>query len=239
MREENLRQFVLAGDQEVVVPLLKSEMPKHLTEMMIDVVRLDAGEPDHVLLAQTMEALKSHDTKRDANKVEYLIDEYRSGGLAATGVIDTLTALENGQVDELIVAAATSAIDAPPEALAMVSEQAIKSEPDTHALIADLLVTKAKQTSATLTFVENADLLASLGGCGAILRYKMGEPMPKKGNYNHDYYKLRGKEPGNVPRESQEESTARGTRETAAKRKPRARKPTSKKRVNPEASEGR
>jgi peptide subunit release factor 1 (eRF1) len=33
----------------------------------------------------------------------------------------------------------------------------------------DLLVTKAKQTAATVTFIEDAALLESIGGVGAFL----------------------------------------------------------------------
>jgi hypothetical protein len=53
--------------------------------------------------------------------------------------------------------------------------------------------------------------------------------MPKKGNYNHDYYKLRGKEPGNQdvqPEQTRKEyatlkkkGTAKGTTAPKKKRK--------------------
>jgi peptide subunit release factor 1 (eRF1) len=36
----------------------------------------------------------------------------------------------------------------------------------------DLLVTKAKQTGAIVTFIEDAALLASMGGVGAFLRWR-------------------------------------------------------------------
>jgi peptide chain release factor subunit 1 len=234
VREEGLRQFVLAGDQEGVIPLLKAEMSKPLAEMMVDALRLDSSEPDHVVLAQSMEALRAHDTQRDADKVAYLLGEYRSGGLAVVGVIDTLTALENGQVDELILAADSSALDKPEEALALVSGQTAESETDRGALIADLLVTKAEQTAAKLSFLEDLDLLKQVGGCGAILRYKMGDTMPKKGNYNHDYYKVRGKEPGHVAGQDQTDSSPdfQSQPQGAGKRKRQNQKTVSKKKAS-------
>jgi len=36
----------------------------------------------------------------------------------------------------------------------------------------DLLVTKAKQTAATVTFIEDAALLESAGGVAAFLRWR-------------------------------------------------------------------
>jgi peptide subunit release factor 1 (eRF1) len=38
--------------------------------------------------------------------------------------------------------------------------------------VPDLLVTKAKQTGATVTFIEDAALLESIGGVGAFLRWR-------------------------------------------------------------------
>jgi peptide subunit release factor 1 (eRF1) len=176
VREEGIKHIVLAGDQEVVIPLLKEEMSKHLKELLVDIVRLDPIAEDQLLLERSMEALRADDARRDADKVEYLVGEYRSGGLAVAGVIETFTALEKGQVEELILAASPSSIETPEEALAVVSNPAGTTEvPDSAvqaALIADALVTKAQQTSSKVSFIESSDLLADLGGCGAMLRYK-------------------------------------------------------------------
>jgi peptide subunit release factor 1 (eRF1) len=40
-------------------------------------------------------------------------------------------------------------------------------------IIADDLVTRARQTAARITFIEDPALLAEVGGCGAILRYRI------------------------------------------------------------------
>ena len=37
--------------------------------------------------------------------------------------------------------------------------------------LADELVTRAEQTSARIRFIENAELLADIGGVGALLRF--------------------------------------------------------------------
>jgi peptide chain release factor subunit 1 len=176
VRDEGIKHVVLAGDQEVVIPLLKAEMPKHLAEMVVDVLKLDPTVGDQVLLERSMEALRMDDERRDAEKVEYLRSEFRSGGLAVAGVVDTFTALEKGQADELVLAASPSAIDTPEEALAVTPETADApvSDPETRAkLIADALVTTAQKTSAKVSFIEQSELLADLGGCGAFLRYKV------------------------------------------------------------------
>jgi peptide chain release factor subunit 1 len=175
VREESIKHVVLAGDEEVVIPLLKEEMPKHLRDIMVDTLRLDSTAPDTVLLERSMEALREEDGRRDAEKVEFLINEYRSGGLAVAGFIDTFSALEKGQVDELVLAASPSAIEAPEEALAVTPQTAgdTKSDAQSRAqLIADALVTAAQKTSANVSFIEDPHRLADLGGCGALLRYR-------------------------------------------------------------------
>lgn len=47
-----------------------------------------------------------------------------------------------------------------------------KSEEPRQASLPDLLVTKAKQTGATVTFIEDAALLESIGGVAAFLRWR-------------------------------------------------------------------
>jgi hypothetical protein len=54
----------------------------------------------------------------------------------------------------------------------------------------------------------------------------MDNPMPKKGNYNQDYYKVRGKEPGN--QDVFPEKTKAAPKRSAA-RKPKAQKSTTRK----------
>ena len=52
------------------------------------------------------------------------------------------------------------------------SEGGTESEEPRQASLPDLLVTKAKQTGATVTFIEDAALLESAGGVGAFLRWR-------------------------------------------------------------------
>jgi len=47
-----------------------------------------------------------------------------------------------------------------------------ESEDPRLASMPDLLVTKAKQTGATVTFIEDAALLESMEGVGAFLRWR-------------------------------------------------------------------
>jgi peptide chain release factor subunit 1 len=180
MREESINHLVISCD-EVAKPLLMEELPQHLTDKIVDVVRMDIKAPEHEVLTNTLEALRAKDAATDQEQVEAMLGAWRAGGLAVVGPEDTLEALQMGQVEELIIAARPSAVrradSVPPGTTpgpVEVETSAPNAQLDTERLkIADELVTKAQATSARIRFVENEDLLAEVGGVGALLRFKI------------------------------------------------------------------
>jgi peptide chain release factor subunit 1 len=174
VREEAAEHIILAGD-EVIIPLLREHLPVHLQEKVIDILRLDIRTPEHEVLRETLEALREHNLQSDAEKVRQLLEDYRAGGLAVVGFSDTRRALEQGQVDELLLSASTREIHADGDGFAeevIPLDQTISGEAR-HLLAADLLVTRARNTGAQVTFIEDSALLADLGGVGALLRYQL------------------------------------------------------------------
>ena len=180
VREEGITQIVLAGD-ELILPLLREQFPSHLKSKVIDVLRLDITTPGHQVAKQTLEALRRYDAKTDSERVEQLMDEYRSGGLAVIGVHDTLAALSAGQVDELFLSARLEEIHPGTE---KIGKYLLPHLPDdlraddagdaTHEVkVADELVTRARQTGAGVTFIEDPALLDEVGGVAATLRYRV------------------------------------------------------------------
>ncbi|HKE57338.1 MAG TPA: Vms1/Ankzf1 family peptidyl-tRNA hydrolase [Pyrinomonadaceae bacterium] len=180
VREEDIKHIVLAGD-EVILPVLREQFPPHLRDKVIDILRLDIRTPENEVAKQTLEALRAYDAKTDIERVEHLTDEYRSGGLAVVGVHDTLAALSAGQVDELYLSAQLEEIHSGTEEMGkhllphLGDDLALDNENDaTHQVkVADELVTRARQTGAGVSFIEDARLLADVGGIGATLRYKV------------------------------------------------------------------
>ena len=136
-------------------------------------MRLDIRTPEHEVLKETMEALREHNLQSDAEKVRLLLDDYRAGGLAVVGFSDTARALEQGQVDELLLSASAREIhdDAGSFDEVILTDRSVSG--DAHLLAADLLVTRARNTGARVTFIEDSALLADIGGVGALLRYQL------------------------------------------------------------------
>jgi peptide chain release factor subunit 1 len=181
VREEGLTTIVVACD-EVARPALMEQLPKHLAEKVIEVVRLDINTPEHQVLSETMEALRERHASTDAEHVTAMLNTWRAGGLAVVGPEDTWRALSLGQVDELLITAAPTSLrpmtGAPPD-ITPGAVQVDTSAPNAADLdgerlkLADQLVVKAQQTSAQVRFIENPELLAEVGGVGAILRFKI------------------------------------------------------------------
>jgi peptide chain release factor subunit 1 len=159
VRAERLELVVVAGD-DVIVPLLREYLPKEVLEKMVTVAQLDVRSPEHAVLATTFEAFRRHDERSDAALVARLLDEYRGGGLGVVGLKDVRTALETGQVDELV-------LSAPPSALR--DEDGTPVDKD----VPDELVSRARITGARVTFIEDQSLLADVGSVGALLRYRL------------------------------------------------------------------
>jgi peptide chain release factor subunit 1 len=176
-REEKIERIVLAGD-EVIIPMLREELPQRLEEMVIGALRLDIATPEHEVMKASFEAVRAHDARKDAEKVEKLLDEHLGGGFAVTGARDTLIALTLGQVDEMLLSASEQdvrddLIGKDAELIPGLPEEAAGNGRARSVVIADELVARARQTNADVTFIEDAARLAAYGGVGAKLRFRL------------------------------------------------------------------
>ena len=178
VREENIEHIILAGDDATVIPLLRAEMPKTIEEKVIDALSLGIDTPQHELLEESLTAFQRHDSLSDMEKVERLLDEYRGDNLGVAGVPETLAALSNGQVEELLIAAKPESIQYDEEEVQKVltlyrGEEPLPDELDQRS-VADELVRRANVlSSATVTFIEDSTRLERVGGVGAFLRYRI------------------------------------------------------------------
>ncbi len=155
VREEGVGKVILAGD-EVVVPLLRGQLPKHLEERVVDVLDLGTATPEADVLRETMDAIRRRGARDEAELVRRAVEGYRGGGLGVIGAAQTRAALENGQVHELLITATPDRVDA-----------------EGGGAAADELVKLARQTSAKVTFIEDDTLLADADGVAALLRYRI------------------------------------------------------------------
>lgn len=176
VREDTIEYILLAG-HETILPALTEQLPHRLGEKLIDVLRLDISISQPQVLQASLDALRDHDARADAERVQCLMDAYRAGGRAVFGTKDTLAALNNGQVEEVIISGSLEALHDAGEGLGTaLAPDAHEREDDQSrrkvAILADQLVTRARRTGAHMRFIEDASLLAGVGGVGARLRYQ-------------------------------------------------------------------
>jgi peptide subunit release factor 1 (eRF1) len=178
--DEGIEQIILAGDEATVIPLLREQMPKTIEDKVIDALSLGIDTPEHELLEESLTAFRRHDSLTDMEKVERLLNEYRADDLGVAGVPETLAALSNGQVEEMLIAAKPDGIQFDEEevdkVLKLYKNDEALPDPLNQRTVADELVRRANvMSSAKVTFIEDSTRLEQLGGVGGFLRYRISE----------------------------------------------------------------
>lgn len=186
VQQEDIHQILTAGD-EVILPLLRDQMPQHLADKIVDHLRIDAKAPVNDVLAAAVEAMARLNERTDREKVEAAIGGYRAGNLGVAGPERTLEALVKGQVDELLLAANVDALKNVSARAAAIANDSTLMEPAVEPAaageaaqadpqvvrLADEFVTRAKQTGAKVTFIEDPELLQPYGGVAGLLRFRI------------------------------------------------------------------
>ncbi len=146
---EGASRVILAGDQ-VAIPLLQAALSPRVADLVEGVVRLDIRAPRDEVAEEVRQVLVEAEAEQSRSAADRLVGAVRAGGLGVAGLGATRTALEHGQVDELLLDPAEG------------PEEAARAE----------LVRLASLTAATVLVVEGHDGLRRLDGVGALLRYR-------------------------------------------------------------------
>jgi peptide subunit release factor 1 (eRF1) len=187
--QEGIERVIVSGDP-VVIPLLREQLPKPLADRVSDELSIPSDAPEADVVAATRASIAEVDARTDREKVDAAVGAYRAGGLGVVGPDATLLALTNGQVDELLITASLASLEglrgtrAAEMAIAndaAIAEPAVEpsaaGEPASAEIgtvrLADELVTKAQQTAARISFIEDPSLLEAFGGVAATLRYRI------------------------------------------------------------------
>jgi peptide subunit release factor 1 (eRF1) len=178
VRDERIEHVMLAGDRETIIPLLRKQMSKELSEKVIDVLSLGIDTSERELMEESLIAYRRYNSLSDMEKMEHLLHEYRADGLAVAGVPQTLAALSNGQVEELLIAASADTLQFDKsevgKVMALYGKTGMKTEELDQRTVADELIKRATElSSARITFVEDDTVLKNVGGVGALLRYRV------------------------------------------------------------------
>jgi peptide subunit release factor 1 (eRF1) len=151
VEREGATRLIIAGN-EVGLPLLKNALSPKMTELLHDEpVRIHIRAGGDEVQSEVTPILEQLEAEQDRTLADQVVDGVRGGGLAVAGVKATRRALENGQVDTLVLANDFDLADAQ----------------------RDELIQLAATTSAGVEVVEGHETLRELGGVGAVLRYRI------------------------------------------------------------------
>ena len=179
VREEEIQHVVVAG-ADVAMPILREQLPKELADKIIEIGAHEDGESGS-FVARTVAALREKDAETDVEKVQELMDAWKGGGLGVAGPEATLSAFQLGQVDELIITGSPETLksvqtlpdDAAPGDVQVTTSNPGGATDEGRLKLSDELVARAQQTAARIRFIEDASLLADVGGVGALLRFRI------------------------------------------------------------------
>ena len=184
LRNWKIEQLVLCGDETGVMPILRPQLSKEAEEKVIAVLNMSQYASEDEIREKTHEAVSIENAVKDKEKVERMFDAAKSAAqLGTLGVKDTLAALSNGQVEELILSASFDAIRYNERAVEEVLEDYAPGDDNSASdelpeagekrQIGDELIIRALNSAAKIVFVEDDSMLRESGGVGAILRYNM------------------------------------------------------------------
>jgi peptide chain release factor subunit 1 len=178
VRDDRIDRIVLAGDEAVIIPLLRAELSKELDDRVIGTISLNVNAPEHEVLEEAEKVVRRHDTLEDMKAIERLKEQDHENGRGVTNVGRVLPALLNGQVQELYVSSDFDEIEYNVGQVNKIFKDyapGIDEElPSAKqaGLVIDGLLRIAADTADDIRFIEDGNLLKDAGGIGALLRYQ-------------------------------------------------------------------
>ena len=199
--------LIVAGS-EVMTSALDAEFHQTVKDRIVDTIRMEMASSDQDVIDATLQIVEEAERSREAEAVQRLKDHVGAGDRGAAGVSDTLRALQNGQVRELVL---LDTFEARGWAEYSMHVFGVGNHPTQHPIGGDVanivdvdlreeFVRLALATAADVEIVHSdvpvpesddvpddgdgppmtgaAAALSELGGAGAILRYELDETAP-------------------------------------------------------------
>lgn len=184
MRDAKIENLVLCGDEASIIPLLREQFSKIIEEKVVSILNLSQYASEDEIREKSLEAMNIENAVRDKEKVERMYNAAKSSaGLGTFGVENTLEALSNGQVEELLMSADFGVLRYSPKKVKKVLKNYAPGDdnspsdelPQTRdaGQVADELIVRAVNSAAKIVFIEDESLLKEAGGVGAVLRYNI------------------------------------------------------------------
>lgn len=184
VRESHIEHLILCGDERAIMPILRPQLPKELEDKVIETLNLTQYDSEEKIRQATLEVMQNQNRAGDEAAVERMFGAAKAAaGLGTIGVEDTLAALSNGQVEELLIASNFGAIEYSQKKVKRVLRDYAPGDDNSTSddlptvreprQIADELLVRAMNSAAKIKFIEDESLLKEAHGVGAVLRYNI------------------------------------------------------------------
>lgn len=152
IKKVDAKNLVIAGDEIAMTLLQKNLAPSAKAILFPEILRIDEKTPRLDIKERVSGILAEIEKDNALSHVEKLIAAMRGDGLGVAGLNATTQALENGQVDILLLDPSSDAFS-----------------PD----VRNDLIRLAATTGARVEMVEGNEKFATMEGVGGLLRYKL------------------------------------------------------------------
>jgi hypothetical protein len=102
MTESGVERLVVAADEPISTALADA-FPESVKSCLIETIHLSADADEEAVVEQTLPVIDQDERKREGDAVENVRDNHGPGGTSVIGAEDTLTALQGGQVMNLVL----------------------------------------------------------------------------------------------------------------------------------------
>ena len=152
VQQENAQHVILAGDERTI-PVLDGELSEVVRPLVDHVAHIEMRASRDEVREEVWPVIAALEQAEGQDAADRAIAGERAGDLGVTGIDATMTALEAGQVDQLVI------------------DDAAPIDPDLRAE----LVRQAALTDAGVEIVHDHAGLARHDGVGATLRFRVGD----------------------------------------------------------------
>ena len=170
--------LILAGD-EPFASELRRELPPVLSEKLLEVERIPFGLGARQILEQTIEVVRLNEAMDGQRLADTAIDRFRAGGSAVAGLDPTIEALNQEQVDILLLHESFDGEEGwqcsncrvlgrrPAPERCPFCESTVESLD-----LREAMLRRAERMGRGVEIVEEHDALRALDGVAALLRYR-------------------------------------------------------------------
>jgi len=178
VREDRIDRVILSGDESVIIPILKGEVPKEFEDKIVGTISLPVKAPVHEVFEAASKAIEEHDSEVEKEEIGRLLEQNYDDGIGVVGAEETLKALFNGQVQQLFISADPDEINYSRNDVRSVlkayepGEDGDLPDPSEKMDVLNEFIKRAAMTADSVRFVSDPHLLKAHGGVGALLRYQ-------------------------------------------------------------------